>query len=1432
MRSGCAGLTGLSGHRDPVQWADRQPSIEIVTRPGKNVASMEDQLLDWAREPRCHMKHMRIARVLLVGQLLLTSLVRGVEVAADYWAGVAGNPAVAPSPTVQGWTAVNPSTDVANFQSAGISPDGASGLNAWRMLDNSSAASQFLYWIRPLTAGQLSDAMANGWRLLGHMRLADPVAGNAGAQSVYLYFANNAGKRWIIFFDVNASGQIVASLQGGPTVTLNGVDALQYHTHEMVYAPAMQSADYLVDGVVVASGWAGTSGIANGVRWGSESSGGRGDGYFHRVSFVISDPPPPPAPVATLQPVSRAVPAGTAVTLTAGFSGSPGEFQWYRNGEILDGAKSASLVIPSAGLADAGDYWCRAANLSGSGGTSTAALVVLTEGAGLRITEFVAENDSGLRDEDGEQSDWIELANVSTQPVSTEGWSLSDDLAQPRKWMLPAVVVPPGGFVHVWASGRNRIDPARPWHANFALGNGAGEVLQLVRPDGSVASDFRYPGQYADSSYGETARGEAKYFTVPTPGVWNVDGQTSVKDGLALDVPAVFSGEVMVAAPVQIAGATARYTLDGSLPEFDSAAFVGPLEVKASVSLRVAYIYPGERHGATASRGMLRMAADVQSFRSPLPLVILSNHGAGAVPGVSARGPNGDGSAVTAVPMQAHSLAVLAAAEGETVMSSPVLNRSRAGLKVRGSSSFTFAEKSYSLETWGERDGRERDVALAGLPADADWVLYGPDPAQFDNTLIHNTITFELARRSGFPAPRYRFVELFLDSGGDLSMADHRGLAILLEKPSRGKDRVDFRHLSADGSAGGWMINVDRMDAMTAEVPVPRHFHTAGPDRILQTPDDNARGFQAIQSPGGTGSGSGITPANDDMPNFYHSFFNFESPRAAVLTAGQRGVIQGEMRRFDAALYGPDYRDVARGYAPLIDMGNWAHHLALHCYTKNQDAIVLSSYLYREAAGSPLRWASVWDFDRSFDRNTSGGSAASAALTWGHDRLFYRRMVTDPEFMQAYVDKWQELRRGSWNTAALGAMVDEQAAVITTVVAARSGLTAATWNANLATMKSWMTARAAAMDGQFVAGPVLSHPGGNVEAGYRLEMTSAAGVIHYTVDGSDPRQRGGAVAAAASVYAGPLEIVRPLTVTARVLNGAQWSGLVRAIYFPPQDLSALRLSEIHYHPEDQTDPLVDGGQFEFVELSNTGLVPLDLTGLSFTDGIAYQFPAGTVMAPGEFLVLVSDPVSFARRFPGCVSRGVFSGRLANAGETLTLSGGGGVLWSVTWDDELPWRPEADGQGMSLQRPDPSAPGNDPVTWTAAQPSPCAGLALTDSDADGLADYWEPLHGFVVGVSDGAGDADGDGASNAAEYLAGTDPRDAGSVFRIWVEAAPGGGDELVFAAVAGRSYRIEQSSDLRAWNEVRRIPAAAGNRIERMPMPAAGSATFFRAVTP
>lgn len=1355
---------------------------------------------------------MKSLSILLAASALTA---HAVEVVADYNAGLAGNPAIAPSPAAQGWTAVGPSSDVANFTSAAVSPDGTSGLNAWRMLDQSTASAQFLYWTKAFTTQQLTDAMAYGFRLLSHMRVADPVASNGGVNSVYLNFGNNAGKRWIIFYDVNASGQLVATMQGGPTITLTGVDPAQYHTHEIIYDPVTQLAEYKVDGASKATGWNGTTGTSNGVRWGTESSGGRGDGYYNRVSFVINDPPAPPVPAATTQPASQSIAEGGSATLTAAFSGSPTSYQWYKDTLPVSGATSATLTISAATPADAGDYWCRATNVTGTGSTNTAALEVRTATGGLVLSEFVAENDSGLRDADGEQSDWIELHNTSTTAQSTSGYFLTDDPLLPNKWALPAETIAPGGFLRVWASGKNRATAGAELHTNFALGNNAGEYLALVKPDNSPATAFTYPEQFADNSYGLTVHQPAlvKYFTVPTPNALNADGQTTPKDGLTFSPPpGTFSTSVSVTVstdPLAPPLGLMHYTTNGALPEFDSPSLGATQAVASttSLNLRVAVIYPGERYGATATGAYLKLGADVAAFTSPLPVMILSNHGAGAIPGVSARGPNGDGSQVTAVPMQAQNLLLLDEAAGDTAMSSAVVNRTRAGLKLRGSSSFSFAEKSYTMETWGERDGRERDVALAGLPADADWVLYGPDPAQFDNTLVHNTVAYELARLSGFNAPRFKFVELFLDSGGDLTMADHRGLAILVEKPGRGKERVDFDYLSNDATAGGWMINVDRMDAMTTAVPVPKHFHTAGPDGILQTPDDNPRGYQAITVPGGTGSGSGITPANDDMPNFYHSFFNFESPPPEALTAAQRTSIQSTVRAFDAALYGTSYTDPVTGYWPHIDVPNWAQHLLINTFVKNQDAIVLSSYLHREKPGAPLRWSTLWDIDRSFDRNTSSGSAATAALTWAHDRMFYRRLVTDPEFMQTYIDQWQNLRRSAWTNAAMTALVDAQVAEITSTVAARSGLTASAWATNVATMKTWMTTRADAIDALYTAPPVLGHPGGNVPAGFSLTMSAPAGTIYFTTDGTDPRLRGGSVNATATAYTTPLAITVPTTVKVRVLNGTAWSGLCSATYFPPQDLSALRVTEIYYNPPGQPVPFVDGESFEFLELKNTGTVPLNLSGLSFT-GITFTFPPDTTLAAGAFFVLVSNETHFTARFPGCTPHGTYTSQLSNGGESITLMEGANIIWSLTYGDRARWRPEADGSGLSLQRPNPAAPGYDVLTWTAASPTPCADLSLADTDADGLPDFWESLYG----PTDGSADSDADGATNAEEYLAGTTHTDPASRFTLSQIAAPAGQIGFEFVALPGRGYTVQYSTDLTGWQPLQSVAAAADTR--------------------
>ncbi len=126
----------------------------------------------------------------------------------------------------------------------------------------------------------------------------------------------------------------------------------------------------------------------------------------------------------------------------------------------------------------------------------------------ILISEFLADNSNGLKDEDDTRQDWIELFNTGTEAVNLNGWWLSDDGTNKAKWRFPEVSIAPGGTILVWASGKNRRVAGRPLHTNFSLAK-AGEYLGLHRPgetQGSVELVDEYapgfPAQATDVSYG------------------------------------------------------------------------------------------------------------------------------------------------------------------------------------------------------------------------------------------------------------------------------------------------------------------------------------------------------------------------------------------------------------------------------------------------------------------------------------------------------------------------------------------------------------------------------------------------------------------------------------------------------------------------------------------------------------------------------------------------------------------------------------------------------------------------------------------------------------------------------------------------------------------------------------------------------------------
>lgn len=216
----------------------------------------------------------------------------------------------------------------------------------------------------------------------------------------------------------------------------------------------------------------------------------------------------------------------------------------------------------------------------------------------LRINEVAASNQSGIRDGNGNRSDWIEILNPNPVAIDLAGYRLTDSATNPAKWIFPSVTLPPGGLLVIFASGEDTPDPEGNLHTNFSLAAG-GEYLAILRPDGTVDDDFApaFPPQFADVTYGRhPVGGQLRFFSPPTPGTANGPGYEGVVEPPGFSVTRGFHDSpfmISLASPTPLA--EIRYTLDGSKPgPADGMLFQGdPVPVSTTTKLRALAHRPG-----------------------------------------------------------------------------------------------------------------------------------------------------------------------------------------------------------------------------------------------------------------------------------------------------------------------------------------------------------------------------------------------------------------------------------------------------------------------------------------------------------------------------------------------------------------------------------------------------------------------------------------------------------------------------------------------------------------------------------------------------------------------------------------------------------------------------------------------------------------------
>ncbi len=201
----------------------------------------------------------------------------------------------------------------------------------------------------------------------------------------------------------------------------------------------------------------------------------------------------------------------------------------------------------------------------------------------LAVWEVMTANDAYLS-QSGEYYDWLELKNISSEPIDLSAYSISDDVKRADRFVLPEVTLAPGELYVLILSGHPEYSTERYWHASFAL-NAQEDDLFLFENGTLIDYVHLFELPY-HCTCGRTGDEGGFFYMKPTPGKENESGVRMISGEPTASVASgVYNGVTGIDVTLEAEG-TIYYTTDCSDPDRNANVYTGPIHLDHTTVLR------------------------------------------------------------------------------------------------------------------------------------------------------------------------------------------------------------------------------------------------------------------------------------------------------------------------------------------------------------------------------------------------------------------------------------------------------------------------------------------------------------------------------------------------------------------------------------------------------------------------------------------------------------------------------------------------------------------------------------------------------------------------------------------------------------------------------------------------------------------------------